>query len=126
MEHQEETQPVIYSARVMEEATNPRNMRRMPDPDAVGIIHGGCGDTMEIYLRLDADQIKAATFMTDGRESAIACANLLCTMVQGLSLKEAAQISADDLIEALGGLPEAKRHCARLTVNTLRSALAGE
>ena len=83
MEHQEEAKPAIYSVRVMEEVTNPKNMRRLSDPDAVGIIHGCCGDTMEIYLHLDNDRVKEAAFMTDGHESAIACANLLCTIVQG-------------------------------------------
>lgn len=123
MRHQEETEPVVYSARVIEQATNPKNLCRMPDPDAVGIIHGSCGDTTEIYLKLDDDKIKAATFMTDGHESAIACANLLTTMALGLSLDEAAQISAEDLISALGGLPEAKHHCAQLVINTLHNAL---
>lgn len=125
MEHQEEAEQVTYSARVIEEATNPKNMRRMSDPDTVGIIHGCCGDTMEIYLKLDNDKVKGATFMTDGHESAIACANLLSTMVQGLSLKEAAMISPKDLSDALGGLPKAKLHCAQLTIDTLHKALAG-
>ena len=66
-----------YSAKVIAESSNPSNMDRMPDPDAYGIIHGCCGDTMEIYLRLNGDRIEEATFMTDGRESAIACASVL-------------------------------------------------
>jgi hypothetical protein len=64
-----------YSAKVIEESSNPSNMGPMSEPDAHGIIHGCCGDTMEIYLRLDGDRIEEATFTTDGRESAIACAS---------------------------------------------------
>lgn len=123
MEQQEKTEQVSYSSRVIEEATDPKHMHRMSDPDAVGIIHGCCGDTMEIYLRLDNNKIREAAFMTDGHESAIACANLLCTMVQGLSLQEAARISPEDLSDALGGLPKAKLHCAKLTIDTLRKAV---
>jgi len=124
MEQREKTEQVVYSPRVIEEATNPQNMRRMSDPDAVGIIHGCCGDTMEIYLHLDNNRVKEAAFMTDGHESAIACANLLCTMVQGVSLKEAARISPEELSDALGGLPKAKLHCAKLAIDTLHKALA--
>jgi len=112
-----------YSAKVIAESSNPSNMDRMPDPDAYGIIHGCCGDTMEIYLRLNGDRIEEATFMTDGRESAIACASVLTKTVQGLSLGEAAKIKPEDLVSALDGLPAAKVHCARLTVNTLRQAI---
>jgi nitrogen fixation NifU-like protein len=114
----------LYSARVIEEASRPRNVGRLATPDAYGVIHGCCGDTMEIYLQLDGERIEKATYVTDGRESAIACGSMLTTMVQGLTLEQASAISPEDLIAALDGLPEAKQHCARLTVNTLREAIA--
>ena len=112
-----------YSAKAIAESSNPSNMGRMPDPDAHGIIHGCCGDTMEIYLRLDGDRIEEATFTTDGRESATACASVLTKTVRGLSLGEAAKVKPEDLVAALDGLPTAKIHCAKLTVNTLRQAI---
>jgi len=95
----------------------------MPDPDAYGVIHGCCGDTMEIYLRLDRDRIEEATFTTDGRESAIACGSMLTKMVRGMSLEETDKIVPENLTAALDGLPEAKIHCAKLTLNTLRQAI---
>jgi nitrogen fixation NifU-like protein len=118
----EQRQP-SYSTNVITESSNPVNMARMPDPDACGIIHGCCGDTMEIYLRLNGDRIKEATFTTDGHESAIACASILTKTVRGLSLEEAYKIKPEDVVAALDGLPEAKTHCAHLTVNTLRQAI---
>ena len=124
MEQQQESKEVAYPAKVIEEAAHPKNMHRMPDPDARGIIHGCCGDTMEIYLRLDGETIKEATFMTDGHESAIACGSMLTTMVGGRSMAAAGKISPEELMAALGGLPESKTHCARLTVNTLQEAIA--
>jgi nitrogen fixation NifU-like protein len=123
MEQQKESTQVAYSAKVIEEAAHPKNMRRMPNPDARGIIHGCCGDTMEIYLRLDGEWIKEATFMTEGRESATACGNMLTSMVRGRSMEAAGKISPEELMEALGGLPEPKHHCAKLTVNTLQEAI---
>ncbi|MBN1889415.1 MAG: iron-sulfur cluster assembly scaffold protein [Thermoflexales bacterium] len=124
MGQQKESTQVTYSVKLVDEAAHPRNMRRMSDPDARGIIHGCCGDTMEIYLRLEGDWIKEATFMTDGHESAIACGSTLTAMVRERSVEAAGKISPEELIESLGGLPECKTHCARLTVNTLREALA--
>ncbi|MBN1814961.1 MAG: iron-sulfur cluster assembly scaffold protein [Anaerolineae bacterium] len=125
-DHVETAEEAAYSAKVIAESSNPAHMARMDGPDAWGIIHGCCGDTMEIYLRLDGGRIAGATFMTDGHESAIACANVLCGMVRGLSRAEADRIKPEDVIVALDGLPPAKVHCATLTVNTLKKALAGQ
>ena len=119
----ERRQP-IYSARVSAESSSPKNMANMSDPDAYGVIHGCCGDTMEFYLRLDGDRIVGATFATDGRESAIACGSMLTQMVRGMLLEEAGKVEPEDVIAALDGLPKGKLHCANLTVNTLREAIA--
>jgi nitrogen fixation NifU-like protein len=120
-----EQREAAYSAKVLEESSNPNNMGWMSDPDAQGIIHGCCGDTMEIYLRLNGDTIQQATFATDGGESAIACASMLTKMLRGISLDKAGQIAPEQLIAALDGLPMGKLHCATLVVNTLRQAIAG-
>ncbi len=118
-----EDERATYSQKVIEEYYNPKNLGRMSDPDAVGIVHGRCGDTMEIYLRINSSRIKEATFMTDGCGPTVACGSKLTTVVRGLSLDEARQIEQDDLVAALDGLPEESLHCAELAVNTLREAI---
>jgi len=114
---------VTYSAKVIEEFYNPRNLGRMPEPDAHGLVHGWCGDTMEVYLRLDGERIKEATFMTDGCGPTVACGSMLTTMVQGMSLEQASKVRPEDLLEALDGLPEESVHCAELAVSTLQNAI---
>jgi NifU-like protein involved in Fe-S cluster formation len=64
--------------------------------------------------------------MTDGHDSAIACANVLCSMVCGLSRAEAGRITPEDVIAVLDDLPPEKVHRATLAVNTLKKALAGQ
>ena len=119
-----EQERAIYSARVIEEAHNPTQMGRIPEPDAYGIVHGWCGDTMEIYLRVDGEHIQRATFTTDGCGPSVACGNMLTRMVQGMSLEAAGGIRPEDLIVALDGLPKDSAHCAELAVKTLREAIA--
>ena len=114
----------LYSAKVIEEFYNPRNLGRMSVPDARGIVHGWCGDTMEVYLRLNGARIEEATFMTDGCGPTVACGSVLTTMARGMSLEEAGEITPEDLLAALGGLPEESVHCAELAVSTLREAIA--
>jgi len=113
-----------YSEKVVQEFYNPKNVGIMLEPDAYGIVLGPCGDTMEMYLRLNGEGIVKAAFMTDGCGATIACGSMLTQIVEGLSLEEAAAVTAEVLTSTLDGLPEDHAHCAVLAVNTLRAAIA--
>jgi nitrogen fixation NifU-like protein len=113
----------IYSARAIQEARDPKNVGRMAEADTHGLVHGWCGDTMEVYLRLEGERIERATFMTDGCGATLACGSMLTQMVTGMSLTEAEAVRPEDLLEALDGLPEENQHCAQLAVSTLQSAI---
>jgi len=113
----------VYSDKVIEEFYHPKNLGRMSEPDARGLVHGWCGDTMEFYLRLNGEKIKEITFTTDGCGATIACGSMLTQMVTGKSLEEAGKLLPDDLTKALDGLPEENEHCAELAVSTLQNAI---
>jgi len=119
-----EQEEALYSSRVLEEARHPRNLGMMLDPDGHAALSGPCGDTMEIFLRLNGAQIELAAFMTDGCAPTVACGSMLTTMVRGKTLEQAAAIDAGDLIIALDGLPPEHMHCATLAVSTLREAIS--
>jgi nitrogen fixation NifU-like protein len=119
-----EDERATYSQKVIEEYYNPKNLGRMSDPDVVGIVQGWCGDTMEIYLRMNSSRIEEATFMTDGCGPTVACGSKLTTMVRGMSLDQVSEITPENLIAALDGLPEESVHCAELAVSTLQEAIA--
>lgn len=118
-----EQERMIFSERVIEEYNNPKNIGKMAQPDAFATLTGWCGDTMEIYLKMDHDIIEDISFMTDGCGATIACGSILTSMVKGKSVEEAKAITDDDLITALQGLPEENLHCAHLTIITLEKAL---
>lgn len=113
----------LYSDVVIREARSPKNMGRMPDADASGMVHGWCGDTMAFYLRLEGETIAEATFITDGCGATLACGSMLSQMVTGMRLEDAEWVMPEDLVEALHGLPEDSVHCAGLAVSTLQNAL---
>lgn len=120
-----ELQPARYSAKAIQHGRHPANVGRMEKADAQASRVGWCGEVMEMYLRLEHDRIAQATFWADGCLSTMACGDMLTTMAQGRSLADAAAITPDELIAALDGLPFKSHHCAELSVETLREALAG-
>jgi nitrogen fixation NifU-like protein len=118
-----EQERMIFSERVIEEYNNPKNIGKMEQPDAFATITGWCGDTMEIYLKMDHDIIEDILFMTDGCGATIACGSMLTSMVKGKSIDKVEIITKDDLITALEGLPEENLYCAHLAIIKLENAL---
>ena len=120
----DEQERTLYSAQVLEHARNPRNIGPLESADGFAATTGPCGDTMEIYLRLDQRRcIRKVAFLTDGCGPTLACGSMLTLMVRGLSIEKARTLSARELIIALNGLPGESAHCAELAVNTFQAAL---
>jgi len=113
----------IYSAKVIEQAHHPSNIGRMSEPDAYGKVRSWCGDAMEFYLRLEGERVEEVKFMTDGCGPTIACGNTVASLAEGRMLEEANVIAAQEVIEALDGLPEESVHCAELAVMALQNAI---
>lgn len=112
-----------YSRAVIDHWMNPRNFGKAEGPDGYGRVTGPCGDTMEIFLKVEDDKIAAASFVTDGCGTTIACGSMATELAQGKAIGEAWKITQGTILQACGGLPEPDRHCALLAVDALQSAL---
>lgn len=113
----------VYSPRVLELWKNPQNAGSLDDADGHASVTGPCGDTMQIWLRVRDCGVAEARFWTDGCGPSIVCGSMVTVLAKGRSLVQAAAIDQEAVLEALGGLPEESRHCARLAAKTLRAAI---
>jgi len=113
----------IYTEKTIDHFLNPRNLGEIQGPDGFGRTTGSCGDTMEIRLRVKNGRIMNATFWTDGCEPSIASGSMVTELAKGRTVAEAQRITQDDVLNALGGLPEESLHCALLAANTLKEAI---
>ena len=113
----------VYSEEVIELFLHPKNVGEIKDEEGYGKFTGSCGDTMEIYLKIKDDRIYDAKFMTDGCGTTLACGSTVTFLSQGKSIPEAMYITSNDILDKLGGLPEADVHCSVLAANTLKKAL---
>ena len=112
-----------YSEKVIDHFLNPRNAGELQHPDGYGKVTGPCGDTMQICLGVKDGKITEAKFMTDGCGTSIACASTTTELTIRKSIVEALEITQDDILNSLGGLPESEVHCALLAANTLKQAV---
>jgi len=114
----------LYSEKVMEHFSNPRNVGEMESPDGIGHVGNPvCGDIMELYIRVNGDTIVDARFKTFGCGAAIATSSMVTEMVKGKSISEALEISNQAVAEALDGLPPVKMHCSALAEEALKLAI---
>ena len=108
---------------MIKEYRNPSNFGFIENPDAFGKIKGSCGDTMKITLQVKNKKIIKGCFWTDGCGATLACGNMLMKIIKDKTINEISNISKDELIKILGGLPKENIHCAKLAVDTLKDAL---
>ncbi len=114
-----------YSAAAMDHFMNPRNVGVLEDPDGVGSFGDpSCGDFLELTLRLEGETIADIKFRVHGCPGAISTSSALTCMVKGKTLPYALNMTDDDVVGHLGGIPENKKHCSLLGVQALRAAVA--
>jgi len=113
----------VYSDTVIDHAMNPRNAGTIENADGYAKVTGSCGDTMEVWLKVNNNIITEINFMTDGCGTSIASGSMMTEMAKGKSIGEAGSISQQDILTGLGGLPEESEHCALLSANTLKTAI---
>lgn len=114
----------MYNEKVMDHFTNPRNAGTMEQPDAVGSYGSPvCGDMMEISLKIEDNKIVDAKFRTFGCGSAIASSSVATEMVIGKTLEEALDLTNQNFVDELGGLPGAKIHCSVLSEQAIKTAI---
>ena len=114
----------MYSPQVLDHFQNPRNAGEMTNPDvSVQIENPACGDILKLTLRVTDGQIAEIRFLAKGCVPAMACGSLLTELVQGKTLKEARKLRRKELVQAIGGLPEASTHASHLAMDALAAAL---
>jgi len=114
----------MYSEKVMEHFSNPRNTGVIDDADGVGEVGNPvCGDMMTFYIKVKDDIIEDVKFQTFGCVAAIAVSSIVSEMARGKKLAEAQKITKQVVAEALGGLPQNKMHCSNLGADALALAI---
>ena len=102
----------------------PKNIGPMDNPHGKSMVVGQCGDAIEVSLRVDRGAIADIKVVPHGCIFTVVCASAMSELAKGRDLDHALELEPQELVAALGGLPEDHMHCARLAVNTLGEAIA--
>lgn len=115
---------MLYSDKVIEHFSNPRNVGEIEDASGVGLVGSeACGDIMKLFIKVEGGVITDARFKTFGCGAAIASSSVATEMIKGKTVEEALKLTNKQVIEELGGLPPVKIHCSVLAEEALKAAL---
>lgn len=79
---------------------------------------------MKIYFRLDSQGIiQDAKFKTFGCVSAIASSDVMCDLIKGKTIDQAAAVTNKDALAILGEIPQQKIHCSILAQEAVEAAI---
>ena len=115
----------MYSEKVMDHFSNPRNTGIMEDADGIGEVgNAKCGDIMKMFIKVDdQERITDVKFQTFGCGAAIATSSMATELIKGKTIDEALKITNQAVMEALDGLPTNKIHCSVLAEEAIRAAV---
>ena len=102
----------------------PQNAHSMPDADAEGSYEDtSCGDYLTVYLKVKDSRIEEISYLVFGCCASIATSSMTSVLAKGKTLEEALNITEEDIVRALDGLPEKKLHCSNLGASALHNAI---
>ena len=115
----------MYTDKVMDHFTNPRNVGEIENADGIGEVgNSKCGDIMKIYIKVEDNVITDVKFKTFGCGAAIATSSMATELIKGKTIEEALKLTNKAVMEALDGLPPVKVHCSVLAEQAIKSAVA--
>jgi len=116
---------MLYSEKVMDHFTHPRNVGEIENADGVGTVgNAKCGDIMQMFIKVEDNIITDVKFKTFGCGAAIATSSMATELVKGKSVDEALSLTNSAVVEALEGLPPVKVHCSVLAEEAIKAAVA--
>ncbi len=109
------------------------HLGEIEEPDGLG-EHGSitCGDALRFTFKVDRhpedptkDVITEARYLTFGCTSAIAASEALCAIIEegNFTPIQALEISNEDIVRYLEGLPKQKIHCSVMGAEALEAAI---
>ena len=114
----------MYSEKVMDHFSNPRNVGEIENPSGTGTVgNAKCGDIMKMDIQVEDGIITDVKFKTFGCGAAIATSSMATELVKGKSVAEALKLPNQAVAEALDGLPPVKMHCSMLAEQAIHAAV---
>lgn len=114
----------MYTAQVLDHFEHPRNPGVLEKPDAVAQVENPiCGDVLKLTVKVSEGKLERVRFQAKGCVPAMACGSAITELATGKTPNAASEISSEELVALLGGLPPASTHASQLAIDALKAIL---
>jgi nitrogen fixation NifU-like protein len=114
----------MYSPQLLDHFEHPRNPGEVADADATAQVENpACGDILQLSVKVAQGHIAEIRFLAKGCVPAMACGSALTELVSGITLEAARGLRREEIVQAVGGLPEASAHASHLAMDALAAVL---
>mgnify|MGYP001827497300 CR=1 FL=1 len=113
----------VYGELGFDRWRSPKFMGKIKDADGYARITGGCGDTMEIFLKFDDKSVTKASYITDGCVSSRICGSFAAELAIGKTPEDLSDITGEMILHKIGSFPDDEKHCAFLAARAIQEAL---
>lgn len=114
----------MYSPTLLDHFHHPRNVGEIAEASVVvEASNPVCGDLMKLWALVRAGEIREVKFKVAGCVPSVACGSWLTEAVLSKPVEELSDLTPDDVIAGLGGLPPASSHAAVLAIDALKRLL---
>ncbi len=115
-----------YSDTLLDHFRAPRGVGQVRDPDAEAQVESPIhGDTLRLTFAINEGYLTEVRFQCRGCVVAIASGSVATTLLEGRTVRQALALTDDDVVRALGGVPEGRRACSLMVSHTVQKALGG-
>ena len=119
----EEEMKKSYSEKAIEYIASTKNMEPMEDASGYAEVTDSHGDELPLWLKIEGQTIKTATFFTRGCITIKIAASGLTEMLPGKTLEDAMGITPKALRDFIGRTPRKTWHYTNLAVEALGTAI---
>jgi nitrogen fixation NifU-like protein len=114
----------MYSPELLDHFEHPRNPGEVVNADViVQVENPACGDILKLSLKVVNGHIAEIRFLAKGCVPAMACGSALTELLRGKTLDAAGGLRREEVVRAVGGLPETSIHASHLAMDALAAAL---
>jgi nitrogen fixation protein NifU and related proteins len=114
----------MYSTTLLDHFHHPRNVGEIAEASVVvEASNPACGDLMKLWAVVGNGKIQRVKFKAAGCVPSVASGSWLTEAILSRSMEEVSDLTSDDIISGLGGMPRASSHAATLAIDALKLLL---
>lgn len=109
-------------------------MKRFASPEHAGGLRGAsgtgkagdseCGDLVKLYIVVDDNgRIETARFKAYGKVCTIVASDIACELIERKTLDRALEVTAKDILDEMGEVPEERLYSANLAEEAIKNAV---